>query len=199
MTAQSPARALPGSVSPAVSRAAGLDRLRGLAVLCMVVDHVALFVAFDVARYTVGRLALPLFFVLGGALVTRLTWRHGWVALLGLGLPLVAGWIDSPNVLLLYAVGAALVVLARRLGPFGSLLGLLVMLTVQANGAGVVGTGYAPAALWALMFVGAWLPRELLLVLGGRLPGWLAVPGRYPLSIYVGHVLALTAVASLLA
>jgi uncharacterized membrane protein len=180
------------ATSVAVRRAVELDRLRGLAIACMVVDHVALVVGgLGGVRWTVGRLALPIFFVLGGHLARRLSPRHLVIAGVGLLLPAVVPWIDSPNVLLLYAVGAALVVIGR-LGRLSRVLMLVVLLTAMANGVGGrAGTGYPPAALWALMLVGIDVPRAWLVQLGGRLPRWLAGPGSWPVSVYVGHLLAL--------
>lgn len=99
---------------PGVSRLVGLDRLRGLAIACMIVDHVALLGGLQLVRVTVGRLALPIFFVLAGALVRRLTWRHGAIFAVGLVLPVAVPWIDSPNVLTLYAVGAVVLVAGAR-------------------------------------------------------------------------------------
>lgn len=180
-----------------VGRSVGVDRLRGLAVLAMVVDHVALFVGAEPLRWTVGRVAVPVFFVLGGCLVRRLTWRHAWVFVLGLVLPVLAPWVDSPNVLCWYALGAVLVWGVRSWAA-GPAVALVVLVTALANGVGSVGAGYPPAALWALMCFGALVPLGRLAALGERLPGWLGLPGRFPLTVYAGHVLALTALGALL-
>ncbi len=174
-------------------RLLGLDALRGLAVLVMVGDHASRYVPggywFSI---TGGRLAVPLFFVVAGALVTRVTWRHGWVAVLGLALPVAVPWIDSPNVLLLLAVGAVVV---ATLGQSVWRWPLLVVaLTAYANqwpGPAPVSGFYVPLALLALMVLGSLLGRVELATLGDRLPHWLRAPGRYPLSLYVGHLLVL--------
>lgn len=177
-----------------VSRLVGLDRLRGLAILLMVLDHVWMLAGGPVElRWTVTRAAMPLFFVVAGSLVRRLTWRHAWVAWVGLALPLAVPWIDRPNVLVWYAVGAVCVAVAGRSGPRGLWLALGVLLTVAANGygAGVWAHSYEPAATVGLMLVGALAGRGSVAQLGDRLPGWLAWPGRYPLTAYVGHLLVL--------
>ncbi len=177
---------------PARLRSPGLDALRGLAVLAMLVDHLALLVGADLARLTVGRLAMPLFFIVGGHLAGRLSPRLLLAAGLGLALPTVAPWIDSPNVLLLYAAGAVL--LALGCPP---VLLVAVALTGYANGwTAALHGAYEPAALLALMGVGQLLPRSAFAG-ADRLPSLLRVAGRYPLTIYAGHVLALTALTRL--
>jgi uncharacterized membrane protein YcfT len=187
----------PVSAPPAKARLAGLDRLRGLAIVCMVIDHLALIAGLDILRYTVGRIAMPLFFVVAGTLVTRLTWRHAAIVPIGLALPLVVPWVDRPNVLVLYVLGAIVLVVAARLFPSDEhrlpvLLGIVaVCLAIVANGFDRVGVSYPASALVALMAVGALLGRHRLDVPGRQLPAFLELPGRFPLSVYVGHVLAL--------
>lgn len=181
------------TIAPVV-RLAGLDRLRGLAIACMVIDHAALVAGIPVLRYTIGRLAVPIFFMLAGALVRRLTWRHVGVAVIGVLLPLWVRWIDSPNVLLLYAAGAVVVVAGRRWAWWPWAV-LAACLTVLANGWGHLGHGYPPAAVWALLAAGSLAGRYVGLGrvsdAARRLPGWLGGVGRYPVSIYVVHLLVL--------
>lgn len=168
-----------------------LDAIRGLAVLVMVVDHVSIVADVLPLRLTVGRLAVPLFFILAGHLARRLSARTLWAAALGLALPGFAPWIDAPNVLLWYAVGVAMLVLARRVGcPLALLVALPLTLAANSWGSPLL-TGYNPLCLLGLMALGAMLHRSAF-AWGVRLPGFLAVLGRYPLTVYVGHVLALT-------
>lgn len=177
--------------APPRARIVSLDRVRGLAVACMVVDHLVLLTDGPMAvRYTVGRLAMPLFFVLAGLLVTRLSERLLLVAGAGVLLPLVVPWVDAPNVLLWYAVGAVVLVLWRRLGwPLWLLV--VVPLALAANGYDVeAGTGYQLPAMVGLMALGSMLGTRSM-AWGDRLPSVLAAAGRYPLTVYVGHVLAL--------
>ena len=186
------------------TRFVGLDRLRGLAIMCMVVDHVCLLAGVYPLRVTVGRLALPLFMIVGGSLVRELTWRHGGVLVVGLVLPVAVPWIDAPNILVLYVLGAALVSAfgtGERMRPgsrFRPAAGVWVLLVLAvgalANGWGdQPGTGYPWAAVVALMALGALAGRRQLAGVGDRLPHWLAWPGRHPLSLYVGHLLVLQA------
>lgn len=191
------------TLTPAASRSTrsrALDVLRGLAIACMAVDHVSLFAGWQLPRDTIGRVAMPLFFLLSGHLVRRLSWRLAGVFAVGVLLPAVAPWIDSPNVLLWYVLGAVLLRChVRLLVPYW--LGLAACLTVYANPAlfhpyANLGTGYPPQALFGLMFLGAMLEREQLERLTARVPARLGrlleLVGRYPLSFYAGHVLALT-------
>jgi surface polysaccharide O-acyltransferase-like enzyme len=178
-------------------RSVGLDALRGLAILLMMVDHVA-YVAgpeWQVLRESVGRLALPLFFVLGGHLASRWAWRRQ-LPVLGVGLVVgvLVPWSGAFELLLSFTLGVLLVSRIRR---SAAALGLLVAfgLTLGANGyaqlvAGPVGTGYAPACLLGLMALGALLPRTAF-GWTRRLPALLALLGRRPLTVYAGHLLLL--------
>lgn len=184
-------RAGSGAPSVPVGRWAALDRVRGLAVAAMVVDHLVVVTGGPgELRWTVGRLAVPLFFLLAGHLAGSLRWRHLEVAALGCLLPFVVPWIDSPNVLLLWALGC-LALAAARLAGVRPVVVLVVCLTVAVNGWAVaVGTGYPFALLLAFMAAGAMLDRSAF-AWGERLPSFLAWLGRYPVSIYVGHLLVL--------
>jgi hypothetical protein len=186
------------------ARLLGLDAARGLAVLLMLGDHLAGLGGPEWLwyRFTLGRVALPLFFVVAGALVRRLTWRHGWVALLGLVLPVLAPWVDSPNVLWWYGYGAVVVYgLGRMLGRPGLWIVVLVGLVMGANGFGQHGHTYEPDALFGMMAVGALIGRVQLAEWTDKLARsrLLLVAGRWPLSVYVGHVLALQLVRHLVA
>lgn len=183
------------------SRSPGIDRLRGVAVLVMVADHVLVFVPGVMpVRLTVTRLAMPLFFVIAGHLATRCRWdRLLWVGGVGAAIPLVAWWIDRPNVLLVYAAAVPLVVLARRRpSPVWLAVLVAVPLVQLANGELLrpVTTGFDPLALLGLMALGALLPRPAFTAFD-RLPAWLGWCGRWPLTVYVAHVVAFSAVAVL--
>lgn len=180
------------------ARSTALDAFRGLAILAMMVDHLALFSGADSAfwlRLLPGRLAMPMFFVLAGHLAGRRPgWR--WVAVLAVGvmLPAAAPWIDSPNVLVWWCLGGLLVWACKFAGVPVYLLAVLG-LGMAANGWGFSGaSGYDGFALVGLMSVGSMIPRSSF-AWAGSLPVWVAVIGRAPLRWYVGHVLVLTAAA----
>lgn len=186
--------------APSVSRSAALDRLRGLAVLLMLADHVLVFTPHAMpVRLTLTRLAMPLFFLIAGNLATRCRWpRLAWVLGWGLLLPAVAWWIDIPNVLVWYALGVPVIVWCRPYRFGRIVLGLLavVPLVTLANGEALrpITTGFDPSALLGIMALGALTPRDWFEP-GEWLPRWLGWCGRYPLTVYVVHVLLFSVVA----
>jgi len=174
-------------------RDGALDRLRGLAIVLMVADHVAAYADWTSVRMTFGRAAMPLFFVLAGHLSRRLSWRLLWIGLVGLWLPVVVPWIDRPNVLLILAAGAVVLAAARRAGVSALVLcAFVLMMGANRFGSGWPVTGYDALYLLGLMALGAALPRGSFAA-AGRLPRWLERPGRRPLTVYVVHLLVLTA------
>lgn len=183
--------------SPSNGRISGVDKIRGLAIVCMVVDHVAIVVGGPLAialRCTIGRLALPLFFVTAGRCSGRVTWRHALAAVVGVLLPLVVPFIDAPNVLVWWALGAVALYLG---GTWLAPIAVLVALTLAAND-WLIAPGradYPGIVLVALMGLGALLPWTWWRW-GDSLPAGqlLAFLGRHALPIYVGHALALSAV-----
>lgn len=174
------------------TRHTGIDTLRGMAIAAMMVDHVCKLIGPELwpLRWTVGRLALPIFFVLAGYLVRSLSRRHALIGLVGLGLPLAVPWIDSPNVLVWWAIGCGVLVAARTYGVDPAVL-VVVCVALLANG---IGGGfphsYPPVALLALMATGAWLRRDWFPVPAVNVPAFAAL-GRAPVRWYVGHVLVL--------
>lgn len=178
------------AASPVLPRAAGLDRLRGLAVLLMLVDHVLLLTASgQPVRLSLGRVAMPLFAVLVGSCVGRLRWRHARVAGYGLLLPLGVPWIDSPNILVWLMAGAALVVLLRSCRVPVWLLPA-VALTAAANGYWLDGGGgFAPVMVVGLVGLGAVVSVSVLDAWGRLLPrAGLEFVGRHALGWYIGHL-----------
>lgn len=196
----SPTEAVPAaseaSGAAAPSRLVGLDRLRGLAVLLMVLDHVLLVVGEGLAlRLTVTRAALPIFGLLAGAL-----WRPGArVRLLQLGgaaivatyLGVVLG-MPRPDVLVVIFV-ALLAMHAYRRWPVAT----FAVAAIQATTWGIAAGGYEPGVLLVLMVGGYEFGRERLDVLGRRAPALLELLGRYPLSLYLGHLALLALAVSL--
>jgi peptidoglycan/LPS O-acetylase OafA/YrhL len=187
------------SVAP-TTRCRHIDALRGLAVLCMVVDHVcATFGIGQVARLTVGRVALPAFLLCSGWLLVRrppsvrrllelcVAASAATLVAVGFGLP-----IGQPDVL--WLILAALIVspVIRR-WPVPALCLGVVQMTAWAIRTPGGWTGYEPGTIVALLAAGIlWGERT------GRSdlerfpsPAVLELIGSYPLSIYVGHLLLL--------
>jgi uncharacterized membrane protein len=175
------------------ARLAGLDRLRGLAIVLMLVDHgLALtHVGLDV-RHTLTRLSMPLFVVCAGALLDR--GRPGRKALqLGAGVlaALLLGALGMAGPFWLVALVVVLCT-ARVLlecGPTCLAVGALVAGLVLANWyeTPTVAVGYSYCATFLLVYVG-FTGRALWVQLGDRLPPVLAWVGRHPLAIYLGHL-----------
>lgn len=175
---------------PLVVRWAAFDAFRGLAILSMMVDHLVLVSGGPVLlRETVGRLAVPAFFLLAGHLAARPRWRHAGVGVVGLVLPVFVPWIDSPNVLVVWSLAVVLLWACTELGiPVWVLA--VAALTAFANGWGQIPGAYPPAALVGLMAVGALVDRSAF-AWAGRAPGWVAWMGRHPVAWYVGHLAVL--------
>lgn len=189
-------------------RFAGLDVTRGIAIMLMVLDHGLVVAGQDHSpiRMTMTRAALPVFMVLAGALIgAHLRGRRLLrVAIAGLALPLVVPWIDNPNILVLYVLGAVIVWAARGTGRdprTGALwVALVAVVTLSANGWGDQPGGYPWAPVVALMLTGALAGRWRLAAATACLDRrWLRPVqwiGRYPLTVYVGHLLILQLVVS---
>lgn len=176
--------------TPVAYRISALDALRGVAMLLMLLDHLALVVGgLDEVRLTLGRLAMPLFFVLAGHLARDPRWRHLGIAAVGVVLPLVVPWIDAPNVLVIWAVGVVILWAGRRWSVPAWVV-VVVALGCAANGWTSTDGHYDFLALWALMALGSILPTSALMFCA-RAPRWVATLGRFPISFYVGHLLVL--------
>ena len=179
-------------------RSVALDGLRGWACVFMLFDHVLIVTdAADWTRWTLGRLAMPVFFVLAGHLAGRLSARHLQAAALGLALPVFVPWIDAPNVLLYWALGSVVLWAASRADVPVWGVPLLCLALAANNITLQEGTGYPWVALLGLMGLGAMIPRLDLERLG-RSPAWVAYIGARPLTFYVGHLLVLQAATLLL-
>lgn len=172
-------------------RVVAWDRWRGLAILLMLADHLTLILEGPgFIRMTLGRLAVPMFFLLAGYLASRPGPRHLGIGLLGLALPLLVPWIDSPNVLVWWALGVCVLWLSRG-APHVRLAVLVIALTFGANGyVFLTPASYDPVNLLGLMVLGAILPASWYSA-AGRLPSWVGVIGRHPVAWYVGHLLVL--------
>jgi uncharacterized membrane protein YcfT len=168
------------------TRAGYLDKARGLAIVLMILDHSLIVFDHDnPLRYTVTRVSMPLFFLVSGHLVRRLSWRILAIGAIGLVLPLVVPWIDDPNVLLLYAVCAPVILLAKR---YRALPIVVIFALAMAANHWTQGGGYWLFGVMGIMAMGALIERDSFRHFE-RLPNWVSVIGRYPLSIYVSHLL----------
>lgn len=174
-----------------VTRSLALDRVRGVAIVLMVLDHVLeLTTPTDPLRLTLTRMSMPLFFLVSGHLVKRLSRRTLGICAVGLILPYFVPWIDSPNVLVYYCLGAFV------LSLFPPLPVCFIGLTVAANHFDIIGNSYGFGAVLGLMALGKMIPRSSF-NWANALPDVFTKIGRYPLTIYVGHLLILEGITQI--
>lgn len=180
-------------------RLQGIDRLRAVALVLMVIDHA--LVAFPAGvvglavRVTATRASLPLFCLVAGALLpSSPRWgRLGMVALAGLAatIPGALIGIGQLDVLLILAVVLAVAPLAARNPTPWLVVAILQPVTWH-----VPWSGYQPGVVLALVLVGRMVGADQLDQLGRRLPSWSAMISRWPLTVYVGHIGMLAAIVA---
>lgn len=163
----------------------GIDKLRGLAIVLMVLDHIILVSHGPfIIRETITRAAMPIFFVLSGHLIKKVTWRLFIIGYIGLTLPTFVTFLDDPNVLFWYAAFAPIIVLLRRNPNMLPLVLVVIMGLVANNHLLTVPNSYPPLMLLALMIIGAMIPRKSF-TFSNSLPSILIHVGRFPLTLYV--------------
>lgn len=178
-------------------RLAGLDRLRGLAIVLMLVDHTVWLAGAEWARGTVTLLAVPLFMGIAGYL-----WRPGWrpryeqVALaagISGALALYMG-LAAPVFLVVIVLALPIVAALHRWPAPAAMLGVLQALYWPVGWAGAeVGLVVACmmiGRLWRQAGGQEWRVGDLL-------PAWLGTVGRWPLTWYTGHMAAMALVWTL--
>lgn len=164
-----------------------IDALRGFAILLMILDH-SLMVTEQATpiRYTFTRLAMPLFFIIGGALSHRVNVKRLIPVLaVGVVLQLIDPRFQSLWLFIGYILGIVVVRYANKY------LALVVCATISANNFGTFIPGYDLTMLIALVVVGSMIGKDTFVSIGNRFPKWLAPLGRYPLTIYAVHILLL--------
>lgn len=174
------------------TRLAGIDRLRGLAVLLMVLDHALVQIDHDSPlRYTITRLSLPLFVGCAAAVFRGQLGRQrmgvlalGIIAETTLNGPLSLGG-PGPVTLITCGLLAFSLPWVRRNAHLVGTLGLL-----QALYQPVGWSGYQPGLILAY-FALATLAVHDLEPAARRLPAWVGTVGRQPMRWYIGHLIAL--------
>lgn len=178
-------------------RLVALDGLRGLAILLMVMDHAALvYGAPWGVREVVTRLAVPLFMLTAGYLWRPgLRRRHLETALAAVVATPLLSTIGGAEfgILVVFLLVLPLVPVAVR-WP----LPVLALCLLQLSTWQIPWYGYQPGFVLGLLVVGqlAWLwGRDREFLRAGELCAAFAFLGRWPLTLYVGH-LAVLAIAN---
>lgn len=193
----------------------GIDRLRGLAVLLMVLDHVVIAgVSVGAWSYSAWwpawlirmgptRAAMPIFMVLVGLFIARRPARTTRVwQVIAAGLLVSAciaasgGWMPLPEILLLASPILAASSYVRRWPTALAAIGVVQVFTWP------IGTPYEPGAVLALVCVGVLTARStrrsrLDTVCSASLPAVLGPVGRRPLMWYVSHLAAVSLAVAL--
>lgn len=183
-------------------RSTALDRLRGLAITLMILDHVlVIFAPVSPVRTTVTRLAMPLFMVVSGLLMRlggqyrRLRYLEAFAVVIVVT-PLL-GWLwpafgvpEIVGVWLLVAITFRPVV--QRWPLTGAVVGY-IWYTYWP----LAWHGYQPGVVLMFLCIGSLCVRDVGEIgrLGGYLPSQLERLGRRPLLIYGGHLLVLAPLA----
>lgn len=184
---------------PATSgRLVFLDRVRGLASLLMVLDHaLVLSLTLDPGdglrtdlRSTLTRLSMPLFMVVSGFLLSGSS-RRRVLEVAGTAVVLApmlyVSWAEfaQPEILALWLLLVPLRSLLERYPLELLFAGVLQILHLPVGW-----PGFEPGLILVFLALGVLArdrPRSLEM-LGRALPGWFALVGRYPLTVYAGHL-----------
>lgn len=153
----------------------------------MMIDHIAAALGgFSLLRLTITRAALPIFCIVAGHLLRsrdpsparfRQLLAAAFLALLGVTwLPFMAR-IDILAILALAFSGWPLI---RSWPKTAAIVGI-----TSAAAVPILWDGYHPGLVIALLSIGTMVND---LTMGSRLPPWFALPGRWPLTIYLAHL-----------
>jgi uncharacterized membrane protein YcfT len=182
------------------NRLAWLDRLRGLAIALMILDH-ALVVTDPThpLRLTITRLALPLFMICAGALHRPLTVRRiarlaPAVAIEAVISPHVP--LAQPGIVTVYLLAVAILAVPainRALHIYPAPMAVLGILQSLFQPLGW--PGYEPGLIIAFLCIGIASGHQFQ-PLAHRLLRYLEPIGRRPLTWYCGHIIVLATIAN---
>jgi hypothetical protein len=197
---------LGGPPAPAAATAgrrdAGLDALRGAAIILMIVDHVLVLAMatrgytewMALVRMSLTRFSMPLFMIVSGLLLARKglpsTRRLVQVAMAAIALNLAFLSIDvgfaAPEILAVWLLVLLFYRLIVRYPIEAAVLGILQTMNWPVSWA-----GYQPGTIMAFLALGVVLsrfPESAVLRSGDYLPGFCSAIGRRPLSWYTIHL-----------
>jgi len=191
----------------AKSRLLILDAMRGLAIVIMIIDHVlaaleSIGVGSNVVEYSrlsVTRFSMPLFMIASGIAWTRYGLRFTrwaqvvlWAVVINSLTRLLWPDFNFPEILAIWAALAIAWKFIRRFPIITMIIGY-----TQTTYWQIPWQGFQPGELAIFLGVGVLLSKVSLDFLWrerrtSRLIKPLAVVGRYPLTIYGGHLIAIT-------
>lgn len=186
-----------------VRRWQALDQLRGFAITLMVMDHALVLIDPDSpARYSITRAALPLFCIASAQARSSRPPRWSRIAaLVCVGAAISAAsalwWPEllvRPDVLIVFAAAIAIRYALRGLHP----VVVAIIGWTQAAFLPIGWDGYELGTLVMWLAIGALVSAPTIDELASKLPKWLAVLGRYPLTVYAGHLGCLFVLEALL-
>jgi hypothetical protein len=196
------------------SRDRALDRLRGLAIFLMIIDHSLLMTMTYVTdepwmewlRKTLTRLSLPLFMLVSGLLIARKgkpSWRRLPMVVVVAVVINVVSWYQVgfgvPEILAVWLMCLPLYPLFVRFPIETATLGILVTINLPITVDWW--DGYQPALVLTFLALGSLLNRYAnapVLRAGERLPGLLEPIGKRPLLWYAGHLTVLAVIGGIL-
>lgn len=186
-----------GSRSVSRWRDVALDRVRGFSIVLMVIDHLLIiFDSTNFLRYSLTRVALPLFCIVAGSLLGDRVNLFRWlqVLLCGIFCTVFSFGQGTPDILCVLAV-------VLPLACWFPSAWLIFIGLLQAKYLPFHVSGYQVGWVLALVLLGRLFKDDLragVLLLADCLPSCMAFFGRWPLSIYVGHVVLLCFLVELL-
>lgn len=199
--------------TPQKSRRVDLDAWRGLAILAMIGDHVAVFILtvlpenpaqsllWDSAymfRFTIGRIALPVFMIVSGMLIERygFTWKR-YLQVVIAAIIVNFLWIAAPfgatppDILLLWALIVPFSFLWKKYPILFGVLGFIQLTNWQISWG-----GYQPGEILLLLCLGVLAQKTNFTFPSlkdfDQPMAWI---GRRPLIFYVGHIVLLSIVS----
>jgi len=187
-------QAIPSEITK--SRIAGIDALRGLALIFMVIDHAIVVLSpgeFTEVRQYLTRFSLPLFMIIAGyCFKPTYTKRTEHVALVALAVTpfvLMAGMAPY-HILFVYLLVLPFMYLADKFPVL-----LMSTAIIQMTTFPIGWHGYEPGLVLLLLLFGNSLKDQLAteVHLAQRFLMPLHVVGQWPLSIYFFHIVLLAA------
>lgn len=196
-------------------RDTALDRLRGLAIFLMIIDHILVIYLFcwnweswaEWVRRTLTRFAMPLFMLVSGLLVARKgrpsLRRIPVILFVAIVLNQLFVSVDvgftAPEILATWLICLVFYPLWIRFPIELGVLGVLQLINWPITASWW--QNYQPGEILVFLSLGVLLarqPNSPILKVGSHLPRWLEPIGRWPLTWYTAHLVILTVIGVIL-